>query len=137
MSLRSFLRQISDMLPLGQRRKVDQVHVLVGRRTRRQKSLCPVFVPLLFYGGDVVHLNTMSQISLAFFLPSPCLFLLLSSFLCRPCLFSCFPLCPLLLLFLPEPCLCLFPSFYELLLIPFIIKVGHSARVNGVVQHCG
>ena len=51
----------------------------------------------------------------------------------RPRLFSCFLLHPLLLLFLPEPCLCLFSSFYELLLIPFIIGV----RVNGVVRHYG
>jgi len=152
-SLQSFLRQISNMLPLSQRWKIDQIHVLVGRRTGRQESLQPVLVALLFYGGDVVHLNMMSQIFLAFFLSSPCLFLfcfspcffllcsppqffLLSPFLCHPCLFSCSLLCPLLLLFLPEFFLCFLSLFYKLLLVPFIIGVWHKSRINGEWRHC-
>ena len=140
MSLQSFLRQILNTLPLSQRWKIDQIYVLVGRRTRRQESLQPVLTALLFYGSDVVGLNMISQISLVFFLSSLCLFLfcfppclfvlclspqffLLSPFLCCPCLFSCSLLCPLLLLFLPEFFLCFLSSFYELLLVPFIIGV--------------
>ena len=80
-----------------------------------------------------LHLSLCFLFLSSLFLCSPPQFLLLFPFLCRPCLFSCSLLCPLLLLFLPEPCLCLFPLFYKLLLVPFIIGVRHSARVNGVV----
>ena len=154
-SLQTFLRQILDTLPLSQRWKINQIHVLTRRRTWKQESLGPVLMALLFYSSDTVRLNTMSQISLAFFLFSPCLFLfrfppcfflfhsssqflLFSFFFGHPHLFSCSPFCPLLLLFLLEPCLYLLSLFYELLLVPFIIGVEHHTRVNGVVQqHCG
>jgi len=84
------------MLPLGQRRKVEKVYLLVGKkRWRRQKSLQPIFVPLLFHSGNTICLKAMSQISLVLFfslsqlflLFSPCLFFQ-SFLLCYFCLFA-------------------------------------------------
>jgi len=43
-------------LPLGQRRIVEEVHLLVRRRRERLKGLHLVFTPLLFNGGDTVGL---------------------------------------------------------------------------------
>jgi len=55
-SLWSFLWQVSNTLPLGQRWIVEEVHLLIRRRRGRLKGLHLVFTPLLFNGGDAVGL---------------------------------------------------------------------------------
>ena len=86
-SLWSFLWQVSNTLFFGQRQKVDQIHFFVGRRIcGRQEGLGPIFMLLLFYGGDTICLQMMSQIPLAFLFFLSCFFLQLF-LLCYFCLF--------------------------------------------------
>ena len=87
-----------------------------------------LFLSLLFL--LCLHLSLRFLFLSPLFLRSPPQFLLLSPFLCCPCLFSCSPLRPLLLLFLPEFCLCLLSSFFEFLLVPFIIGIRHQSRIG-------
>jgi len=67
MGLWSFFWQITEALPLSQRQKINEVHLLIRRRWRWQEIFQLVFVPLLVNGGDAIHLQTVSQIPLAFF----------------------------------------------------------------------
>ena len=98
MGLQSFFQKVTNMLPLGQRWKVDKVHLLIGgEKWGRQKGLHPIFTASLFYGGNMVRFELMSQILLAlFFLLLPMLLffhqfpglLFQSCFLGSSCFFS-------------------------------------------------
>jgi len=50
------LRKITDILPLGQRQIIEEIHLLIGRGGRRWlEFIHPIFAPLLLNGGDVVR----------------------------------------------------------------------------------
>ena len=114
----SFLGQILDTLPLGQRQKINQIHFLIGGRIQwGQESFGPIFVTLLFYGGDTVCLEIKSQISLAFLFSPLRLFLLL--------FFPCFFLQFFLLYYF-----CLFPGLaLKLFLFFLLLKQGFHLSV--------
>ena len=117
------------------RRKED------SKAKKSWSSFCTIVVPRRRHDPPLINVPDLSgalslfSVSLPLLLSSAPLPPPLASSVLPPVAFSCFPLCPLLLLFLPEPCLCLFSLFYELLLVSFIIGVRHSARV--VRRHCG
>jgi len=62
-------------LPLGQRQIIEEVYLLIRRKERGWlKSLHPVFAPLLFNGGEVVHFKPdPSGVALPLFFDVPLL----------------------------------------------------------------
>jgi len=60
MGLWSLFGQVSNMLPLGQRQKVQKVHLLIRRRScERQESLGPILATLFFNGSNAICLEMM------------------------------------------------------------------------------